>query len=341
MVVMTLRTAIDGIPGFSADVVAEPIYSIAGATVGLLGMMVTSQTTLYYHDKMAPMGEQHNKGGGGVAPTMSSSVQHTAGSRVPQIGMGPADLQGHGLPPPAFAGGDHVYGRGAHITAQIVGVPLLLLASTISFCMALSTELLEFRIDGLGGYAMRSFLSSTPDIKRISLLALPVGVYTNTDQKAVAAFAAFAIVLFTVIAPIVCLLCWSIQWGWFLSLRTRSSAVDFDDSPHGLSAPWVVRAAAHITTYSYAWCALDVAWAAIASSSLEMNLVTQWIVQKQPGVGEVCMMLATSGGQPCILVVGSLQPGSWWLLGAAVLTAVSFGLTAATFGLRKRVSTRA
>ena len=91
-----------------------------------------------------------------------------------------------------------------------------------------------------------------------------------------------------------------------------------------------------MNTYVYSWCALDVVWFAIVSSALEMDLVTQWIVQKQPGIGEACQTLKqwTDGGTECVKVVGRFTKGSWFLLAAAVSTAVVYGLTSKVFGLR-------
>ena len=67
-----------------------------------------------------------------------------------------------------------------------------------------------------------------------------------------------------------------------------------------------------------------------------MDLVTQWIVQKQPGIGEACQTLKqwTDGGTECVKVVGRFTKGSWFLLAAAVSTAVVYGLTSKVFGLR-------
>jgi hypothetical protein len=319
LVVATLRTTVDGIPGLKTDVVAEPIHSIAGATVGLLCMMVVSQWTLHLHEKV--------------------SIQQSK-------------VDVHGRSPKTKATGVLLMLPSASFV-ETGAMVLLLLLTVVTVWMALTLELLEFRIDGIAGILLKSNgLSSTPDIKRISLLSLPGTVYQDTDEKWIAVFVSCAIVLFTVVAPIVCMLCWLLQWLWFLfpaaatagggggggGADATNTNVEHICSPHDLSTPMWVRWAAYITTYSYAWCAFDVAFASIGAASLEMDLVTQWIVKKQPVIGTICANMTREAGStkmpPCVKVTGKLMGGGWWLLSAALLMLVVYSVTAKRFGVR-------
>jgi hypothetical protein len=291
LVVATLRARIS-FPGLVSDVVAEPIHSIAGATTGLLGMMIVSQFTVYLHD---------------FAPRV-------AAVRKPK-------------PASSDFRNDENFARNLRRvpTSMIV---VLLLTSAVTTFMSVTTEILEFQIEGIAGDAEATAASKTPSVKRISLVGLPAMVYADTDEKGVAIFASLAMVLFTIAAPLACIVVWSLQWWWALRHR-RHPARDKE-------APAWIRVVAYGATYAYSWCALDVVWFAIGSSALEMNLVTQWIVQKQPGIGEACLTLEewTDGKTECVKVVGRFTEGSWFLLGAAVSTAAVFGLTCKVFGVR-------
>jgi len=281
LVVVTLRTSIDGVPGIASDVVAEPIHSIAGATIALMCMMVVSQYTLALHDAVAPP----------LVPVVPKTV---AFSRIQKMAM-----------------------------------VVLLMGTVTTVCMALVSELLEFRIDGIAGDVLKytTLSTTTLDVKHISLPRLPAMVYQDTEQKCIAAMVGGTIVLFTMVAPIVNVGCWLVQWVYFLST---------DRNPHASNRS-VVRWSAFVTTFSYAWCAFDVAFFSIGAASLEMDLVTQWIIDKQPVVGALCSTVAMmKGSEPCIKVVGTLSGGAYWMAGAAVMAAVLFGVTSVTFGLRSR-----
>ena len=284
LVIATLRTSIDGIPGLKTDVVAEPIHSIAGATVGILSMMVVSQWTLFLHDAVAP---QRKKAYNQDISTIKFS------------------------------------------TVQKIAMTLVLLFLAVTVCIGLTTELLEFQIDGIAGSLLKyTDISSTSDVKHISLMSLPQLVYEDTDEKWIAVFVGCTIWLFAVVAPVLTVICWFVQWFWFMC--------NGSSSPHDAFTPLLVRYSALITTYSYAWCAFDVLFASIGAASLEMDLVTQWIVTGQPGIGPLCSNITATGGVPCVKVTGRLMSGGWWMLGAAMMMLLVFGITSKTFGLRSR-----
>jgi len=295
LVVVTLRTSIDGVPGIASDVVAEPIHSIAGATIALMCMMVVSQYTLALHDAVAPPLVP-------VVPFVPPSGSVPSGSSRNTVAFSPI---------------------------QKMAMVVLLMGTVTTVCMALVSELLEFRIDGIAGDVLKytTLSTTTLDVKHISLPRLPAMVYQDTEQKCIAAMVGGTIVLFTMVAPIVNVGCWLVQWVYFLST---------DRNPHASNRS-VVRWSAFVTTFSYAWCAFDVAFFSIGAASLEMDLVTQWIIDKQPVVGALCSTVAMmKGSEPCIKVVGTLSGGAYWMAGAAVMAAVLFGVTSVTFGLRSR-----
>ena len=305
LVVATLRARIS-FPGLVSDVVAEPIHSIAGATTGLLGMMLVSQFTVYLHD---------------VGPSVVSRRKKTKMGR--QVSS-------------SNSGGGSGGGGGSKFAHDLRRIPtsmvvVLLLVAAVSTVLSVTMEILEFQIEGIAGDAEATAASETPSVKRISLAGLPSVVYADTDQKGVAVFASVALVMFTIASPLVCIVGWTLQWWWVL--RHHRHPV------HDKGAPAWIRAVAYMNTYVYSWCALDVVWFAVGSSALEMNLVTQWIVQKQPGIGEACRTLEqwTDGQTECVKVVGRLTEGSWFLLAAAVSTAAVFGLTCKVFGVRYTV----
>ena len=290
LVVATLRASIV-LPGVASDIVAEPIHSIAGATVGLLSMMLVSQMTIYAHDH-APM------------ITSTKSV-HKAKHLADKIRRIP--------------------------TSMII---VLLITTCVTSFLAITMEILEFQIHGLAGNAEDLPASMMPSVKRISLITLPSTVYADTDQKSVALFAAMALVVFAIAAPLACALGWAVQWCWALCKHTHP-IYDSD-------APTWIRTVSTMNMYMYSWCALDVVWFSIGASALEMDLVTQWIVQKQPGVGAACNALKewTGGETQCVKVVGHFTEGSWVLLAAAVTTGTMYSITCMIFGMRQDLTER-
>ena len=89
---------------------------------------------------------------------------------------------------------------------------------------------------------------------------------------------------------------------------------------------------ARISPYLYSWSAQEVLYAAVASSSLEMDLVANWIVTAK--FGNICDAIDKDVlHEPCVVVDGLLGIGSYFLLVSALLFGAVYMATSRYFGL--------
>ena len=208
-----------------------------------------------------------------------------------------------------------------------VGGAVLLLGCVAVIVPALTLDICQFKFEGIAGAVEDSIFSSTPALRQISLIALPGEVIQYTDNTVVAALADSALVICTIVAPLVCIVCWGISWGWTLSTGCNARA----------AAHPLVRAAVHTQLYAYSWCTLDVAWFAVCGNVMGIDLIVQWMVQKHPGVNKFCEELKSNSSIECVQMEAKLLEGSWFLLAAAVLTGALHVVSAKAFGLRGKI----
>jgi len=195
-------------------------------------------------------------------------------------------------------------------------------AILISLCLfgASSCDLISFTFHGLVGLLEASPISQTSPTSHMQALSLPGRILSSTDMKGAAVLINIVFALAVIIGPVACCLAWICSWGHCVCTGRSPRASRFR----------VVRLAADLSTFLYAWSGLDVLWAAAWSATLEMDLVTQWLVHAK--TGNLCDVIHDRLSEDCVRLEGAVLSGGWCLLCGGVASAALFLLTARTFG---------
>ena len=293
IMVITLRAHVV-LPGLVVNVTAQPVFGIVSGTFATTIMMLLSTWTMYLHNNIENVPDSADDI---ECLNLSNGVEQQSSS----LGTDNSTLEtGLSREKDKVASERTVY--------ICFGVTF---ASGILYLYGLSFYALELDMKGLGGDGEDLKGSETPAAKRFGVLSLPGKFYSLTDQTIPAVAIVMVYVVIVLIGPMVVWLCSLAEWYHILQ--------------HGynprerLLKNGVMKRISYGAPYLYSYAGIEVLAAAFFSSSLEMNNVVNWVVQKQ--FGNLCGIVLDVLDTPCLHIDGSLGPGFVFL----ALSALFFG----------------
>ena len=359
IVVTTLNITIE-VPGLKAEVRAEPVLGILAGTLDLLIGMLHWSWLIWLQSQTAHSKHSYEVASKNLEARAVAEAVECFQDGPDEALISPADVEaspglfsspplasrsdpaqqeaGTDEEPPAVMNTalDNVGALSNHETIppwmlstkqrtaskQVCWVALtLLFLTTACYIAALSQNILEFDLSGLGGHADKSFGVDHSNEVIFTMTGLGFGLPGTNDKPEAAYPISFAYLLLIVFGPLATIASWSVLWiGHFMHKGNVRS----------------VRIVRWLCPYMYSWCGMDVLFVAIFAGALEMNLPTQWIITNQvvAGIklGEVCSEIKDLTQQECIHIDGKLPAGAYLMLGAAIFSFSLFALTTRTFG---------
>ena len=166
----------------------------------------------------------------------------------------------------------------------------LLLVSTVGLVQCLRQPVATFTVGGVLGTVDETRFSTLSATRSYSVLTLPKLMYDSTDVKWQAVLLGCLILLYTTVLPAAFVVANAARWG-----RRQS------------------RCTEALVRYGFSWCALDVLFLSALAGTLEMDMVTQWIVLNQPQpLPDWCAR------DRCVAIDGRIDAGGWWVLTTAL-----------------------
>jgi hypothetical protein len=267
--IMTIALRADIVlQGLTIEVTAQPVFGIISGTVGTTFMMLLSTWTMYLHNNAYNDAERNGK---------LSNVE-TTNRLAAQI---PVPVE-------------------AEFTNKLATISFATsLVSGIFYIYGLQFYGLSLDMIGLAQYGEMVKGSKTSPDKTYYILSLPGIFYNSTNIKIAALLIASVYFFIILVMPIVVWLFSVAEWFYVLRFKQNPRKVDHKNG--------VMKHISSCTQYMYSWVGLEVLCAAFYSSSLEMNNVVNWVVQKQ--FGNVCNAFHSAIGISCLHINGTVGPG--------------------------------